>query len=55
MIEKYGVENRREQAKQELEEVRSKLLEKTASDGETKRLEDREKELVEFLGDDKLA
>jgi len=55
VIEKYGVEDRTKLVKEELREIQDKLLEKTASDGEHERLVAREKELMKFLCDGKLA
>lgn len=49
MLEKYGVENRKKLLEEELEQVRQKLAEKTASEGDSAYLSQREKDLVEAL------
>jgi hypothetical protein len=48
-IEKYGVEDRQDLIRKELEEVREKLRTKTASSEEAEYLVQREKDLVEAL------
>ena len=49
VIEKYGVEDRKELLEKELEEVRKKLTTKTASTEELNYLFQREKDLQEAI------